>query len=294
MTSTLLLAIGLGAGRIALPGSAPIGMDYLTYDAATHQVWVPAGNTGAVDVLDTKTYQVKQVLGFPTAPPRRPGRPNAGPSSVAVGDGVVWIWESGGPHGLRRRSGTSEARQLFSVERDAGWARLSVDDARALGNHPGRESDRDPGWQRQASGYAPSSGRARRLRLRRRTRDLLHEPRGFGSDAGPSMPGGRKILATYHPSCGQEGPRGLAVDGARRLLLVACTNGVVSLDLARRGKVKDHLERRGGAWITSITSPRAVWSTSPPRLRAPSPWPGWTREVDSGHGGDVGDREGSS
>ena len=40
---------------IALPGGPPAGMDYLAYDAATGRVWVPAGNTGNVDVLDVAT-----------------------------------------------------------------------------------------------------------------------------------------------------------------------------------------------------------------------------------------------
>src|SRR5262249_37066288 len=39
---------------ITLPGATADGvfMDYLLYDPRTNTVWVPAGNTGSVDVID--------------------------------------------------------------------------------------------------------------------------------------------------------------------------------------------------------------------------------------------------
>ena len=79
------------AASVALPGGPPVGMDYLAFDRATGRLWVPAGNTGNVDVVEVATGKVTTVGGFPTAPARRPGRPRMGPSSAAVGDGVVWI-----------------------------------------------------------------------------------------------------------------------------------------------------------------------------------------------------------
>src|SRR5438270_269477 len=38
--------------NLPLPGAPPdgVGMDYIAFDHATGSVWVPAGNTGAVDV----------------------------------------------------------------------------------------------------------------------------------------------------------------------------------------------------------------------------------------------------
>src|SRR5437899_3053225 len=79
------------AAFIALPGGPPVGMDYLAYDAAHQRVWVPAGNTGNIDVVDTATGKVTAISGLPTAPSTRPGRPRMGPSSASVGDGVVWV-----------------------------------------------------------------------------------------------------------------------------------------------------------------------------------------------------------
>ena len=52
---------------LPLPGASPAGisMDYLGYDPVTNAVWVPAGNTGSVDVVDAATKKVTQVPGFP-------------------------------------------------------------------------------------------------------------------------------------------------------------------------------------------------------------------------------------
>ena len=55
----------------------------------------------------------------------------------------------------------------------------------------------------------------------------------------------RRVVATFEPGCGSAGPRGLAVDARRGLLLVACTDGVVALD-EHTGARKGHLETGGG------------------------------------------------
>jgi hypothetical protein len=54
------------------------------------------------------------------------------------------------------------------------------------------------------------------------------------------------VTATFAPGCGHEGPRGLALDGARRLLFVACTTGAVALDLAHDGRVAGRVGTGGG------------------------------------------------
>src|SRR2546425_9491860 len=59
---------------IALPGGPPVGMDYLAYDAAHKRVWVPAGNTGNIDVVDVATGKVTAIGGLATAPSKRPDR----------------------------------------------------------------------------------------------------------------------------------------------------------------------------------------------------------------------------
>jgi len=67
-------------------------MDYIAFDPATRFVWAPAGNTGLVVVIDSASGSLKQIAGLPTAEMGSGERKRVvGPSSVSVGDGVVYI-----------------------------------------------------------------------------------------------------------------------------------------------------------------------------------------------------------
>jgi hypothetical protein len=83
--------------RINLPGaSGTVTLDYFAFDRATGKLWVPASNTGSVDVIDEKTDAVSQVAGFQTGEVELRGRKvRLGPTAVAVGDGVVYIGDRG-------------------------------------------------------------------------------------------------------------------------------------------------------------------------------------------------------
>src|SRR5438094_24076 len=72
--------------RIDLPrASGPVALDYFAYDRATEKVWVPASNTGSVDVIDEKTDTVSQITGFPTGEIERRGRKiTVGPTASVV------------------------------------------------------------------------------------------------------------------------------------------------------------------------------------------------------------------
>src|SRR3954469_23670222 len=82
---------------ISLPGaSGTVALDYFAYDRATGKIWVPASNTGAVDVIDEKTDVVSQIGGFPTGEIERRGRKIAvGPTAASIGDEVVYIGNRG-------------------------------------------------------------------------------------------------------------------------------------------------------------------------------------------------------
>src|SRR5882762_2299011 len=110
----LVVVVGMGCGgagadtpvsaptfkvhSVPLPG-APAGgvaMDYIAYDPAHHRVWVPAGNTGSVDVVEVKDDHVTRVEGFPTSEVERNGtKRTVGPSSATVGKGVVYVGSRG-------------------------------------------------------------------------------------------------------------------------------------------------------------------------------------------------------
>jgi len=94
----LMLCAADNVHSITLPGATPtgIGMDYIGFDAATDSVWVPAGNTGAVDVIDVATGKVRQITGFATKEVTfRDRKRTLGPSSVTVGEGTVYVGNRG-------------------------------------------------------------------------------------------------------------------------------------------------------------------------------------------------------
>src|SRR5881397_2007380 len=84
-------------GPLSLPGAGgAVALDYFAYDHATGKLWVPASNTGSVDVIDEKTDAVSQITGFPTGEIERRGRKiTVGPTAASIGDGVVYIGDRG-------------------------------------------------------------------------------------------------------------------------------------------------------------------------------------------------------
>src|SRR5215468_2769089 len=73
-------------------GTGDVSMDYIAFDPSTNSLWVPGGNTGAVDVIDVATGNVRQISNLPTAQVQaRGGTRVLGPSGVSIGDGVVYI-----------------------------------------------------------------------------------------------------------------------------------------------------------------------------------------------------------
>jgi len=82
---------------ISLPGaSGVVALDYFAYDRSTGKLWVPASNTGNVDVIEENSGAVSQVAGFKTGEVELRGRKvPLGPTAVSVGDGVVYVGNRG-------------------------------------------------------------------------------------------------------------------------------------------------------------------------------------------------------
>src|SRR5258708_28628171 len=79
----------LPAAGLKLPGPpGRIGMDYLAYDPQTHQVWVPASNTGRTMVIDSSSRKISFVDGFPTV--TKDNR-TSGPTSATIGQGFAYV-----------------------------------------------------------------------------------------------------------------------------------------------------------------------------------------------------------
>src|SRR6184192_4120034 len=83
--------------RINLPGATgAVALDYFAHDRATGKLWVPASNTGTVDVIDEKTDAVSQITGFPTGEIEQRGKKiTVGPTAASIGNGVVYIGNRG-------------------------------------------------------------------------------------------------------------------------------------------------------------------------------------------------------
>src|SRR5579862_6218596 len=78
-------------------GTGDVSMDYIAFDPATNSLWVPGGNTGAVDVVDVATRKVRQIPNLPTSQVQaRGGTRVLGPSAVSIGEGIVYIGNRGG------------------------------------------------------------------------------------------------------------------------------------------------------------------------------------------------------
>src|SRR5215467_10293391 len=82
---------------ISLPGAnGKVALDYFAYDPAAGKLWVPASNTGSVDVIDEKTDSVPQITGFPTGEIEYRGKKiTVGPTAASIGNGVVYIGNRG-------------------------------------------------------------------------------------------------------------------------------------------------------------------------------------------------------
>lgn len=235
---------------IALPGGPPVAMDYLAYDAATGRVWVPAGNTGNVDVLDVATGKLTTLGGFATKVSSRPGRParQVGPSSVTVGDGVVWIGNRGDDSVCafdRKTLDKGPCAKLASMpdgiayvaDTHEVWITTPRDNSITIVGVAGKEPSAPAviKLEGEPEGYAVEPGRGLfYTNLEDRDRTLAIDVKT------------RKVVASWATGCGSEGPRGLALDGRRRLLFAACTDGAVSFDLAKSGKTVGRIKTGGG------------------------------------------------
>jgi len=246
MLMTLLST--LFATSISLPGGPPVGMDFLTYDRDTNRVWVPAGNTGNVDVIDVATGKVTVIGGFATAPPRRPGRPRMGPSSATVGEGVVWIGNRGNnqlsgydaktlaPRGVVQLSSMPDGLAYAKTTHEL-WATTPGDKTITITRVDGRIPSPQATIKLEGApeGYAVDDARGLfYTNLEDKDRTLVIDIKT------------RKVVSNWPTGCGSEGPRGLALDTTHRWLFVACTNGMQTLDLEHDGKLLGRITTGAG------------------------------------------------
>lgn len=226
---------------IALPGASPSGvsLDLLAYDRAHHRIWVPAGETGTVAVVEARDDRVAIVPGFATAEIERHGTKRiVGPSSATVGDGVVYVGNRGDssvcavgaeslrvgrcvrlaamPDGLAYVGSTHEV--WVTTPRDKAIVILDATTPSALTVKATITLDGAP------EGFAVDETRGVFYT------NLEDKDRTLTIDLAR-----RKVTHTWVPDCGEAGPRGLAIDHGLNLLVVACTDHLVVLDAGNEG-----------------------------------------------------------
>jgi hypothetical protein len=227
---------------ISLPGASAAGvtMDYLAYDRSHHRVWVPAGNTGIVDVVDTVDGHVTRIDGFATSEIEHDGMNRiVGPSSATVGDGYVYVGDRADSsvcaidaESLRKGScvtlGSTPDALAYVRWTSEVWATMPHSDSIAVLDAPGHGAlsmktqillDGTP------EGAAVDDWRAiLYTNLKDKDRTLTLDVKS------------KKVTRTWPAGCGAAGPRGLAVDRSLNFLILACPDRVKLLDANHDGK----------------------------------------------------------
>ena len=83
--------------RLQLPdANGVVALDYFAYDRRSARIWLPASNLGFVAVIDAQTDKLTTLAGFKTGEVELLGKKRLlGPTSVTIGDGVVYIGNRG-------------------------------------------------------------------------------------------------------------------------------------------------------------------------------------------------------
>ena len=245
-------AAGSEVTAIALPGAPADGvvLDYLAVDRARHRVWVPAGGTGNADVIDTGTQEMRRVEKFPTTEVERRGKKRiVGPSSATVGDGVVYVGNRGDssvcavdattltrsacvtvpsmPDGLAFIARTKEV--WVTTPRDQSICVLDVSTPAAPKLAGSIKLEGEP------EGYAVDDGRGLFYT------NLEDKDRTLRIDTAT-----RKVTAAWMPACGEDGPKGLALETKDQLLMVACPDHVEVLAAMTDGRILSKVETGEG------------------------------------------------
>lgn len=235
-----------------------VALDYFAYDRATGKLWVPASNTGNVDVIDGNSDAISQVTGFKTGEVELRGRKvTLGPTAVSIGDGVVYIGNRGDStlcvidaHTLERGE-CLEVAPISAGRAAAPDGVIYVAVTRELWITTGAPPLGVASADKSLQVFDASDPR----HLKRKTKIPLE-----GSAEGYAVDNQRgvfytnleetgntiaidvrshKAIAKWDP--GSRELQGLALDHARNFLFVACGDHVVSIDAGHGGKVLDSI-----------------------------------------------------
>ncbi|HYV47565.1 MAG TPA: hypothetical protein VFA20_22055 [Myxococcaceae bacterium] len=237
---------------LKLPGAPAdgVGLDYLAYDPVRHRVWIPAGNTGRVDVVDTRTGTLEEIPGFATREVERNGKKRTvGPSAAAVAGDAVFIGNRG--------DSSVCAFDAVTLAKKGCLALASTPDALLW------ISSRKELWVTtpRAKGISVIDA-ADPAALRLQTQLTFEgEPEGFSADEGRSRVftnledkdrtltidlASRRTINDWPSGCGEGGPKGLLIDPALGFLVVACPASLEVFDAGHGGAPLSTLDTGDG------------------------------------------------
>ncbi len=247
-----------GVIRIALPGaSGVVALDYFAYDRSTGKLWVPASNTGNVDVIDESSDAVSQVTGFKTGEVELRGRKiTLGPTAVSVGDGVVYIGNRGDSSLCVIEAQTLKRGECLQVAPPSAGPAAAPDAVvyvaatKELWITTGAPPIGVPSADKAIQVFDVSEPRHLKLKLKIPL---------DGSAEGCAVDNQRGLFYTNIEETGKtvaidvrshkviaewkvhDDLQGLTLDSARGFLFVACGDHVVSLDVSHNGRVIDSM-----------------------------------------------------
>jgi hypothetical protein len=261
--------LGSEVTPLPLPGAPEGGvvLDYLAIDRGRHRVWVPAGGTGNAVVIDTATQGIQTVDKFPTKEVERRGQKRVvGLSSATVGDGVVYVGNRadssvcaidattlarGGcltlpssPDGLAYIASRKEVWITAPRDKSLLVLDVSIPDTPKLSGSITLEGEPEGYAVDNARGvfYTNLEDKDKTLRI-----DLTT----------------RKVTATWNPSCGQDGPKGLAIEPDGQWLMLACSDHVEVLAAGTDGHIVSKLKTGEGVDnIDYVTGRHALYAAA--------------------------------
>jgi len=236
---------------VPLPGATgPVSLDYIAYDRYGERVWVPVGDTGSADAFDITSGTFTRVEGFKVTEREHRGKMRKmGPSAASVGDGVVYIGNRGTSEvcpidaktlklGKCLKLPTPTDGVVYVASAKEVWVTtprdqsLTVLDAAKPGALTAKLVIRTPG---ETEGYSVDDARGLfYTNLEDKNRTLVVDIKTH------------TVKANWAAGCGDDGPRGLAVDSGRQFVFVACTSSVQILDGGHGGAPLGRLETGAG------------------------------------------------
>jgi len=234
---------------IPLPdnGTGDVSMDYIAYDSSTNSVWVPGGNTGAVDVVDAATGKVRQIPNFATKEVEfRGAKRTLGPTAASIGEGQVYVGNRGDSSACAFNASSLEkgACAHFDITPDAVvyvaatkevWVTTPGDKSIRILDAKTMEQKEKLTYEGNPEGFAVDAAHNRFYT------NLEDKDRSLAIDLKT-----HKTIANWAPSCGPEGPHGLGVDSKAGLLFVACSTLVEVLDAGHDGAILSKVDTGDG------------------------------------------------